>query len=75
MFYPSHCSLQTRCGQRRSGQVGSHRIRFCAYVGLACDEGVRHYRTTPGALNYVLGFRVVSDYRIKQPPHSPLLPV
>jgi hypothetical protein len=34
-------------------QVGSRRIRFCAYAGLAVDEGVRHYRTTPGALNFV----------------------
>jgi hypothetical protein len=30
-------------------QVGSQRFRFCAYVGLTIDEGVRHYRTTPGA--------------------------
>jgi hypothetical protein len=34
-------------------QVGSQRFRFCAYVGLAIDEGVRHYRTTLGALNFL----------------------
>ncbi len=39
----------SRCGQRRSGQVGSHRFRFCVYVWCALDEGVRHRRTTPGA--------------------------
>jgi hypothetical protein len=33
-------------------QVGSQRFRFCAYVGLTIDEGVRHYRTTPGAFFY-----------------------
>jgi hypothetical protein len=31
-------------------QVGSQRFRFCAYAGVAVAEGVRHYRTTPGAL-------------------------
>jgi hypothetical protein len=31
-------------------KVGSREIRFCAYVVFALDEGVRHYRTTPGAL-------------------------
>jgi hypothetical protein len=30
-------------------QVGSQRIRFCAYVKTAHYEGVRHRRTTPGA--------------------------
>jgi hypothetical protein len=34
-------------------QVGSQRIRFCAYVGRVIDKGVRHYRTTPGASNSV----------------------
>jgi hypothetical protein len=34
-------------------QVGSRRFRFCAYVGRAIDEGVRHYRTTPGALIFI----------------------
>jgi hypothetical protein len=28
-------------------KVGSREIRFCAYVGLALYEGVRHRRTTP----------------------------
>jgi hypothetical protein len=32
-------------------QVGSQRFRFCAYVGRTIDEGVRHYRTTPGAFS------------------------
>jgi hypothetical protein len=31
-------------------KVGSRRIRFCAYVDLSLGEGVRHCRTTPGAL-------------------------
>jgi hypothetical protein len=31
-------------------KVGSQRFRFCAYAGVAINEGVRHYRTTPGAL-------------------------
>jgi hypothetical protein len=30
-------------------QVGSQRIRFCAYVPNSGDEGVRHRRTTTGA--------------------------
>lgn len=30
-------------------KVGSRRIRFCAYVPVALDQGVRHRRTTPGA--------------------------
>jgi hypothetical protein len=33
-------------------KVGSQGIRFCAYVTHSCDEGVRHYRTTPGAVNF-----------------------
>jgi hypothetical protein len=37
-------------------QVGSQRFRFCAYVGLTIDEGVRHYRTTPGAFFPALPF-------------------
>jgi hypothetical protein len=37
-------------------KVGSQRFRFCAYVGCVIDEGVRHYRTTPGALNFFLPF-------------------
>jgi hypothetical protein len=40
-------------------QVGSRRFRFCAYVGLTIDEGVRHYRTTPGALKLLLHFLLV----------------
>ncbi|MGH3846754.1 MAG: hypothetical protein ACRDR6_25950 [Pseudonocardiaceae bacterium] len=40
-------------------QVGSQRFRFCAYVGRAIDAGVRHYRTTPGALNFLLYFLCV----------------
>jgi hypothetical protein len=35
-------------------KVGSPRIRFCAYVGCLIDEGVRHYRTTRGALILLL---------------------
>jgi hypothetical protein len=35
-------------------KVGSPRIRFCAYIGRAIDEGVRHYRTTRGALIVLL---------------------
>jgi hypothetical protein len=49
MLFTVHSGIW--CGQRRSGQVGSREIRFCAYVELAIDEGMRHRRTTPGALN------------------------
>jgi len=31
-------------------KVGSREIRFCAYVSVALYQGVRHCRTTPGAL-------------------------
>jgi hypothetical protein len=34
-------------------KVGSREIRFCAYVNLTRDEGVRHRRTTPGAFSWV----------------------
>jgi hypothetical protein len=47
--YPHYCSLLTRVDSAEADKVGSQ-IRFCAYAGLAIDEGVRHYRTTPGAL-------------------------
>jgi hypothetical protein len=47
----------SRCGQRRSKQVGSRRFHFCAYVCGGFDVGVRHRRTTPGA--FFLGFLVV----------------
>jgi hypothetical protein len=42
--------------------VGSREIRFCAYVSVVPDEGMRHYRTTPGALNFLssLALSVVS---------------
>jgi hypothetical protein len=49
--YPHSCSLLTRVDSAEADRVGSQRFRFCAYVGLALDEGVWHYRTTPGALN------------------------
>jgi hypothetical protein len=39
-------------------QVGSREIRFCAYVGLVLVEGVRHYRTTLGALTVISVDRV-----------------
>ena len=35
-------------------QVGRQGIRFCAYDGLFLFEGVRHYRTTLGALRFFL---------------------
>jgi hypothetical protein len=31
-------------------KVGSQRFRFCAYAGCAFYQGVRHRRTTLGAL-------------------------
>jgi hypothetical protein len=34
-------------------KVGSREIRFCAYVAIARDEGMRHRRTTPGALIFL----------------------
>jgi hypothetical protein len=40
-------------------QVGSQRFRFCAYVGLTVDVGVRHYRTTPVRFSSALTRRVV----------------
>jgi hypothetical protein len=54
VFYPSHCSLQLSVwtAQKRTGRV----IRFCAYAGLALDEGVRNCRATPGALNSLRAF-------------------
>ena len=66
------------CGQRRSGQVGSRRFRFCAYAVGALDEGVRHYRTTPGRVD--LPFRpFLCDrcYRVvfKHFSHRPLVPI
>jgi hypothetical protein len=42
-------------------QVGSQRFRFCAYVGLTIDEGVRQYRATPGALSFFLNLLVVAS--------------
>jgi len=51
--YPHYCSLLTRVDSAEADQVGSQRFRFCAYVGLVIHEGVRHYRTTPGALNFL----------------------
>jgi hypothetical protein len=39
-------------------QVGSQGIRFCAYLGRAMDEGVRHCRTTRGALIVFLNYVV-----------------
>ncbi|MGH4000205.1 MAG: hypothetical protein ACRDTJ_22410 [Pseudonocardiaceae bacterium] len=37
-------------------KVGSREIRFCAYVSIALDAGVRNRRTTPGALILLLTF-------------------
>ena len=48
--YPHYCSLLTRVDSAEADQVGSQRIRFCAYVDRTIHEGVRHYRTTPGTL-------------------------
>ena len=44
--YPHYCSLLTRVDSAEADKVGNQRLRFCAYVGLAVDEGVRHYRAT-----------------------------
>src|ERR1700712_1559585 len=57
--YPHYCSLLTRVDSAEADQVGSQRFRFFAYVGLTIDEGVRHYRTTPGALSFFLNLLVV----------------
>jgi hypothetical protein len=35
-------------------KVGSREIRFCAYVCVVFDEGMRNRRTTPGALIFLL---------------------
>jgi hypothetical protein len=40
-------------------KVGSREIRFCAYVSVALYQGVRHRRTTPGALIYFPNFLLV----------------
>jgi hypothetical protein len=47
-------------------QVGSRRIRFCAYVDGVIDEGVRHYRTTRGALIVLLNCVVDCYCRLRQ---------
>ena len=53
MFYASHCSLRdSGVDSAEADKVGSQGIRFCAYEGLICDEGVRHYRTTPARCDY-----------------------
>jgi hypothetical protein len=50
--YPHYCSLLTRVDSAEADKVGSREIRFCAYVSVVLDEGMRNRRTTPGALNY-----------------------
>ena len=69
--YPHYCSLLTRVDSAEADQVGSQRFRFCAYVGCTIDEGVRHYRTTPGAFKFLLRFLLVVAYcRMRQLLHS-----
>jgi hypothetical protein len=51
--YPHYCSLLTRVDSAEADRVGSREIRFCAYVSVAPDEGMRHYRTTLGALHFL----------------------
>jgi hypothetical protein len=48
--YPHYCSLLDEVDSAEAEQVGSQGIRFCAYTAVSSYEGVRHYRTTPGAL-------------------------
>jgi hypothetical protein len=50
------CSLLTGWAAQKRKTVGSHGIRFCAYASITRDEDVRHYRTTPGALNFLENF-------------------
>jgi hypothetical protein len=42
-------------GQRRSGQGWQPGIRFCADIVGALDEGVWHYRATPGRVKFPSG--------------------
>jgi hypothetical protein len=73
--YPHYCSLLTRVDSAEADQVGSQRFRFCAYVGLTIDEGVRHYRTTLGALKILLHFLVGVYCRLRQLLHSRSPPI
>jgi hypothetical protein len=50
--YPHYCSLLTRVDSAEADRLVAERFRFCAYVGPAIDEGVRHYRATAGALKF-----------------------
>jgi hypothetical protein len=58
-------------------KVGSQGVRFCAYVGIARDEGVRHRRTTSGAqfIHFSTIGCAVCYCRLRQLPHSGPLPV
>jgi hypothetical protein len=44
-------------------KVGSRGFRFCAYAVVLCGEGVRYYRATLGAVNFLPGLLgVVGGY-------------
>ena len=77
-FYPCHCSLPILgVDSAEADKVGSQGIRFCAYDGIARDEGMRHCRTTPVRNFFYFSTigRAVCYCRLRQLPQSGPLPV
>ena len=51
--YPHYCSLLTRVDSAEADRLVARDSASAPTSVVAIDEGVRHYRTTPGALNFL----------------------